>query len=62
MAGSGLLCPVLARREKRPFVSKTRAGRAVTIQALVSDYDLDKLRLNAEMAVRFATTLEITTD
>ena len=33
-----------------------------TIQALVSDYERDKLRLNAEMAVRFAIALEVSTD
>jgi hypothetical protein len=29
---------------------------------LVSDYERDKLRLNAEMAVRFAIALEVSTD
>lgn len=36
--------------------------RIGTIQALVSDYERDKLRLNAEMAVRFAIALEVSTD
>jgi transcriptional regulator with XRE-family HTH domain len=36
--------------------------RVGTIQALVSDYERDKLRLSAEMAVRFAVALEVTTD
>ncbi len=32
------------------------------IQALVSDYETGKLRLSADMAVRFARALEVTTD
>jgi transcriptional regulator with XRE-family HTH domain len=32
------------------------------IQALISDYERDKLRLTAEMVVRFAVALEVTTD
>jgi transcriptional regulator with XRE-family HTH domain len=38
------------------------AERVGIIQALVSDYELDKLRLNADMVVRFAAALEIFTD
>jgi transcriptional regulator with XRE-family HTH domain len=32
------------------------------IQTLVSDYERDKLSLHAEMVVRFAQALEVTTD
>jgi hypothetical protein len=32
------------------------------IQAPISDYERDKLRLNGEMAVRFALALEVSTD
>jgi len=32
------------------------------IQSLVSDYETDRLRLTAEMVLRFALALEITTD
>jgi transcriptional regulator with XRE-family HTH domain len=38
------------------------AERVGIIQALVSDYELDKLRLNAEMVVQFSSALEISTD
>jgi transcriptional regulator with XRE-family HTH domain len=53
----------LARlRKERGFTQVEIAERVGIIQALVSDYELDKLRLNAEMVVRFASSLEITTD
>ena len=53
----------LARlRKERGFTQVEIAERVGIIQALVSDYELDKLRLNAEMVVRFATALEISTD
>lgn len=53
----------LARlRKERGFTQVEIAERVGIIQALVSDYERDKLRLNAEMVVRFATALEITTD
>ena len=32
------------------------------IQALISDYERDKLRLHAEMVLRFALALDVTTD
>jgi len=38
------------------------AKRVITIQTLVSDYERDKLRLSAKMAVRFAVVLELTAD
>jgi transcriptional regulator with XRE-family HTH domain len=53
----------LARlRKERGFTQVEIAERVGVIQALVSDYERDKLRLNAEMVVRFAAALEITTD
>ncbi len=38
------------------------AERIGIIQALVSDYERDKLRLNAEMLIRFAQALEVQSD
>ena len=38
------------------------ADRIGIIQALVSAYELGKLRLTAEMAIRFAEALKVTTD
>jgi transcriptional regulator with XRE-family HTH domain len=53
----------LARlRKERGFTQVEIAERVGIIQALVSDYERDKLRLNAELVVRFAAALEITTD
>ena len=53
----------LARlRKERGFTQVEIAERVGIIQALVSDYERDKLRLNAELIVRFANALEITTD
>lgn len=53
----------LARlRKERGFTQKELAAKTGLIQALISDYERGKLRLNAEMVLRFATALEITTD
>jgi transcriptional regulator with XRE-family HTH domain len=49
-------------RKERGYTQIELAERIGTIQALVSDYERDKLRLNGEMAVRFALALEVTTD
>ncbi|MFN0170188.1 MAG: helix-turn-helix domain-containing protein [Bryobacteraceae bacterium] len=49
-------------RKERGFTQKELAAKAGLIQALISDYERDKLRLTAEMILRFATALEITTD
>jgi transcriptional regulator with XRE-family HTH domain len=38
------------------------AKKTGLIQTLVSDYERGKLRLNADMILRFATALEVTTD
>jgi transcriptional regulator with XRE-family HTH domain len=49
-------------RKERGYTQIELAERIGTIQALISDYDRDKLRLNGEMAVRIALALEVTTD
>jgi len=53
----------LARlRKERGFTQKELAEKTGLIQALVSDYECDKLRLNADMILRIAAALEISTD
>lgn len=53
----------LARlRKERGLTQKQVAARTGLIQELVSSYELDKLRLNAEMIIRFAEVLEVSTD
>ena len=43
--------------------SPDRTGQKTgLLQALVSDYERGKLRLNADMILRFATALEVSTD
>jgi transcriptional regulator with XRE-family HTH domain len=42
--------------------SSVLAERVGIIQALVSDYERDKLRLNPDMSVKFAQVLGVTTD
>lgn len=49
-------------RKERGYTQIELAERIGTIQALISDYERDKLRLNGEMAVRFALALEVSTD
>lgn len=49
-------------RKERGYSQAELAERIGIIQALVSDYENEKLRLTAEMAVRFARALEVTTD
>lgn len=49
-------------RKERGYTQVELADRIGIIQALVSDYERDRLRLNADMAVRFALALEVTTD
>jgi transcriptional regulator with XRE-family HTH domain len=48
-------------RKKRGYTQIELAERIGTIQALISDYERDKLPFNGEMAVRFALALEVTT-
>jgi transcriptional regulator with XRE-family HTH domain len=53
----------LARiRKERGFTQKELADKTGLIQTLVSDYERGKLRLNADMILRFATALEVSTD
>ena len=53
----------LARvRKERGLTQVQLAERVGIIQALVSDYERDKLRLNPDMTVRFAAALEVSTD
>ena len=53
----------LARlRKERGYTQIELADQIGIVQALVSDYEVGKLRLNAEMVVRFAKALGISTD
>ncbi len=53
----------LARiRRERGFTQVELAGKTGLVQTLVSDYERGKLRLNADMIVRFAEALGVSTD
>ena len=53
----------LARiRKEQGYTQVEVAQRIGIIQALVSDYERDKLRLNAEMLARFARALNVSAD
>ena len=53
----------LARiRKERGYTQVELADKIGTVQALVSDYETDRLRLSAEMAIRFALALDVSTD
>ena len=53
----------LARiRKERGFTQIELAEKVGIIQSLVSSYENDVLKLSAEMAVRFARALEVSTD
>lgn len=53
----------LARlRKERGYTQVDLSKKIGIIQTLISDYELDKLRLSAEMAVRFAMVLDVTVD
>ena len=53
----------LARiRKEQGYTQVELAERIGIIQALVSDYERDKLRLNAEMLIRFAQALNVSAD
>jgi transcriptional regulator with XRE-family HTH domain len=53
----------LARiRKERGYTQVELAKKIGIIQSLVSDYETDRLRLSAEMAVRFALALDVSTD
>jgi len=53
----------LARfRKEKGYTQAELAEKVGTIQALVSDYELDKLRLHAEMVLKFAKALGVSSD
>lgn len=53
----------LARlRKERGYTQVELAKKIGIIQVLVSDYERDRLRLNAEMLIRFSGALEISAD
>lgn len=49
-------------RKERGYTQAELAKKMGIIQALISDYELDKLRLHGDMVIRFAQALEVTTD
>lgn len=49
-------------RKERGLTQVELAEKIGIIQSLISDYETDRLRLSAEMAVRFALALDVTTD
>ena len=49
-------------RRERGYTQVDLAKKIGIVQALVSDYETDRLRLSAEMAIRFALALDISTD
>jgi transcriptional regulator with XRE-family HTH domain len=53
----------LARlRKERGWTQVELAERTNIVQTVLSDYERGKLRLNADMIVRFAQALDVTTD
>jgi len=49
-------------RKERGYTQAELAEKTGIIQALISDYERNKLRLHAEMVIRFAQALEVSTD
>jgi transcriptional regulator with XRE-family HTH domain len=49
-------------RKERGYTQGELSERIGLIQALVSDYERDKLRLHGEMVIRFAQALEVSSD
>ena len=61
--GNETLGERLARlRKERGYTQVELAEKIGTIQALISDYETDRLHLSAEMAIRFALALEVSLD
>ena len=61
--GNETLGQRLARlRRERGLTQKQIAEKTGLIQELVSNYELDKLRLNADMILRFSEALDVSTD
>jgi transcriptional regulator with XRE-family HTH domain len=53
----------LARlRKERGYTQMELAAKIGILQTLVTDYERGKLRLNADMILRFSTALEVSTD
>ena len=53
----------LARiRKKKGYTQKALAGQMGLIQPLVSAYEREKIRLNAEMLIRFSKALRVSAD
>ncbi|MHC1681400.1 MAG: helix-turn-helix domain-containing protein [Clostridiaceae bacterium] len=53
----------LARlRKEKGYTQVELAAKVGIIQSLVTDYELDKLRLHAEMVIRFAKALGVSAD
>jgi transcriptional regulator with XRE-family HTH domain len=49
-------------RKERGYTQVELAGKIGILQTLVTDYENDRLRLTAEMAVRFALALDVSLD
>ena len=49
-------------RKQKGYTQKALAEKMGLIQALVSAYERGKIRLNAEMVIRFAKSLEVSAD
>ena len=49
-------------RKERGYTQVELAEKMGLLQTLISDYERDVLRLNAEMVIRFAQAFDITTD
>jgi transcriptional regulator with XRE-family HTH domain len=49
-------------RKERGYTQTELATKTGFIQALVSDYERDKLRMNADTILRFTAALNVTTD
>jgi transcriptional regulator with XRE-family HTH domain len=49
-------------RKECSFTQVELAAKIGIVQTLVTDYETDRLRLTAEMAVRFAMALDVTLD
>ncbi len=49
-------------RKERGYTQVELAGKIGILQTLVTDYETDRLRLTAEMAVRFALALDVSLD
>jgi transcriptional regulator with XRE-family HTH domain len=53
----------LARlRKERGYTQVELAEKTGILQTLITDYERDRLRLHAEMVIRFAQALEVSTD